>query len=149
MVCRNRETFNPNSTSIERTSTRTRYKIQNTKGVVFVEIFTFLSFLSTQFAMAPDADKLRQRKAQQAISIAEENATQLKIGSLKGLAGTEIVIDGDMFDIADFDHPGGESILLFGGNDVSITYKMIHPYHTAKHLEKLKKVGKVPDYHSE
>jgi fatty acid desaturase (delta-4 desaturase) len=99
--------------------------------------------------MAPDADKLRQRKAQQAINTAEDSASQLKVGTLKGLSSTEVVIDGEIFDIADFNHPGGESIHIFGGNDVSITYKMIHPYHTAKHLEKMKKVGKVPDYHSE
>lgn len=99
--------------------------------------------------MAPDADKLRQRKAQQADDTANDNATQIKIGALKNLAATEVVIDGGIYDISDFDHPGGESILIFGGNDVSVTYKMIHPYHTAKHLEKMKKVGKVPDYHSE
>ena len=54
-----------------------------------------------------------------------------------------------IYDIADFQHPGGESILLFGGNDVTLQYKMIHPYHTSKHLEKMKRVGKVPDYKSE
>jgi acyl-lipid (7-3)-desaturase (Delta-4 desaturase) len=99
--------------------------------------------------MAPDADKIRQRKAQEAIAVNEDKATELKIGSLKGLGGTEVVIDGVIYDIADFNHPGGESILIFGGNDVTVTYKMIHPYHTSKHLEKMKKVGTVPDYHSE
>ena len=38
---------------------------------------------------------------------------------------------------------------FFGGNDVTIQYKMIHPYHTGKHLEKMKMVGKVVDYVSE
>ena len=99
--------------------------------------------------MAPDADKIRQRKAQEAIAVNEDKATELKVGSLKGLGGTEVVIDGVIYDIADFNHPGGESILIFGGNDVTVTYKMIHPYHTSKHLEKMKKVGTVPDYHSE
>lgn len=99
--------------------------------------------------MAPDADKTRQRKAQQVIAATEDKATELKVGSVKGLGGTEVVIDGVIYDIADFNHPGGESILLFGGNDVTVTYKMIHPYHTSKHLEKMKKVGTVPDYHSE
>ena len=99
--------------------------------------------------MAPDADKIRQRKAQQVIAANEDKATELKVGSVKGLGGTEIVIDGVIYDIADFNHPGGESILIFGGNDVTVTYKMIHPYHTSKHLEKMKKVGTVPDYHSE
>src|SRR5210317_632949 len=99
--------------------------------------------------MAPDADKLRQRKVQQNATVNDGDATQLKIGTLKSLGGNEIVIDGVIYDIADFDHPGGESILIFGGNDVTITYKMIHPYHTLKHLEKMKKVGNVPDYSSE
>ena len=46
-------------------------------------------------------------------------------------------------------HPGGESIEIFGGNDVAATYRMIHPYHTSKHLEKMEKVGTVADYVSE
>lgn len=99
--------------------------------------------------MAPDADKIRQRKAQEVVAANEDKATELKVGSVKGLGGTEVVIDGVIYDIADFNHPGGESILIFGGNDVTVTYKMIHPYHTSKHLEKMKKVGTVPDYHSE
>lgn len=96
--------------------------------------------------MAPDADKLRQRKTQEV-----DPATQAteKISTLKGLGSTEVVIDGEIYDIKDFDHPGGESILLFGGNDVTVQYKMIHPYHTSKHLEKMKRIGKVPDYTSE
>jgi fatty acid desaturase (delta-4 desaturase) len=96
--------------------------------------------------MAPDADKLRQRKTQE-VDVATQPTD--KISTLKGLGGTEVVIDGLVYDIADFNHPGGESILLFGGNDVTVQYKMIHPYHTAKHLEKMKHVGKVPDYVSE
>ena len=98
--------------------------------------------------MAPDADALRQRKAADA---ADDSATQPadKIITMKSLAGTEIVIDGVIYDIKDFDHPGGESILIFGGNDVTVQYKMIHPYHTTKHLEKLKQVGKAADYTTE
>ena len=97
--------------------------------------------------MAPDADKLRQRKTQDAVDVATEPTD--RIATVKGLRGTEIAIDGVIYDIADFQHPGGESILLFGGNDVTVQYKMIHPYHTSKHLEKMKRVGKVPDYKSE
>eukprot|EP00980_Cylindrotheca_fusiformis_P025356 scaffold13505_cov69-Cylindrotheca_fusiformis.AAC.4 len=97
--------------------------------------------------MAPDADKLRQRKPTQEDSAATEPTD--KISTLKGLGGTEIAIDGVIYDIKDFDHPGGESILIFGGNDVTIQYNMIHPYHTSKHLEKMKRVGKIPDYSSE
>ena len=99
--------------------------------------------------MAPDADKLRQRKAQQIRDCDDTASTALKIGSVKSLGNTEIVIDGEIYDIKDFNHPGGESVLLFGGNDVTVTYKMIHPYHTKHHLEKMKKVGTVPDYQCE
>lgn len=97
--------------------------------------------------MAPDASKLRQRNA----AAKEENdpATTERIATLKSLKETEIAIDGVIYDIADFDHPGGESIMMFGGNDVTVQYKMIHPYHTSKHLEKMKRVGTVPDYTSE
>jgi fatty acid desaturase (delta-4 desaturase) len=48
--------------------------------------------------------------------------------------------------LTNFHHPGGESINVFGGNDVTVQYKMIHPYHTSKHLEKMKRVGKVADF---
>jgi fatty acid desaturase (delta-4 desaturase) len=99
--------------------------------------------------MAPDADKLRQRKAN-VISVAFTNeAEQERIATVKSLGGTEVVIEGVIYDIAAFDHPGGESIMIFGGNDVTVQYKMIHPYHTSKHLEKMKRVGTVPDWSSE
>ena len=100
--------------------------------------------------MAPDADTLRQRK-QGVDPAAPDDATQPtdKITTLKALGGNEVAIDGIIYDITDFDHPGGESIRVFGGNDVTVQYKMIHPYHTSKHLEKMKRVGKVADYTSE
>lgn len=94
--------------------------------------------------MAPDADKLRQRKTHEVVDAATKPTD--KVSTLKGLGGTEVVIDGVIYDIADFEHPGGESIKVFGGNDVTVQYKMIHPYHTSKHLEKMKRVGTVPDY---
>ena len=103
--------------------------------------------------MPPDADKLRQRRAH--VISAELNdsvsapETIERIVTLKGLRGEEVCIDGVIYDISSFDHPGGESINIFGGNDVTTQYKMIHPYHTAKHLEKMKAVGKVPDYAAE
>jgi fatty acid desaturase (delta-4 desaturase) len=99
--------------------------------------------------MAPDADKLRLRKAQLADEKKEVDATTQRIVTLKSLTGTEVCIDGGIYDIADFDHPGGEQILLFGGNDVTVQYKMIHPHHTSKHLEKMKRVGTVTDYECE
>ena len=77
------------------------------------------------------------------------NATTQRIVTLKSLTGTEVCIEGGIYDIANFDHPGGEQILFFGGNDVTVQYKMIHPLHTSKLLEKMKRVGTVPDYSSE
>ena len=69
--------------------------------------------------------------------------------TIKELQGNEIAIDGVVYDLTDFKHPGGDSIKIFGGNDVTIQYKMIHPYHTSKHLEKMKAVGSVAKYRKE
>jgi fatty acid desaturase (delta-4 desaturase) len=101
--------------------------------------------------MAPDADKLRQRKPslKGVDDGTEDAATQERLLTLKSLQPNEVCIDGVIYDLTDFDHPGGESIHVFGGNDVTIQYKMIHPYHTSKHLEKLRRVGTVADYHDE
>lgn len=103
--------------------------------------------------MAPDADKIRQRRSR-LISAdighsGSDSETVERIVTLKGLRGNEVCIDGIIYDISSFDHPGGDSIKLFGGNDATVQYKMIHPYHTAKHLEKMTAVGKTPDYASE
>ena len=81
--------------------------------------------------------------------LVDDAATQSTLRTTKGLKGTEIAIEGIVYDIADFVHPGGEVIKFFGGNDVTVQYKMIHPYHTGKHLEKMKMVGKVVDYEPE
>lgn len=101
--------------------------------------------------MAPDADRLRQRRSKQIDDLVNSNATEpvMRISTLKSLRETEIVIDGAIYDIKNFNHPGGESVLLFGGNDCTVQYKMIHPYHSKKHLEKMERVGTVPDYSSE
>jgi fatty acid desaturase (delta-4 desaturase) len=96
--------------------------------------------------MAPDADKLRLRKAQVEYDEDDVAATQERVCTLKTLSGTEVCIDGVIYDLQGFDHPGGESILVFGGNDVTVQYNMIHPYHTSKHLEKMKRVGTVTDF---
>mmetsp|Transcript_19342 Transcript_19342/g.53805 ORF Transcript_19342/g.53805 Transcript_19342/m.53805 type:complete len:465 (-) Transcript_19342:721-2115(-) len=100
--------------------------------------------------MAPDADKLRQRKAAGVVS---ENATQStqseRLATVEALKSHEVAIDGIIYDLTDFDHPGGESVHLFGGNDVTVQYKMVHPYHTSKHLEKMQRVGKLIDYTTE
>ena len=105
--------------------------------------------------MAPDADKLRQRKnfsvdANEAVAaVATQTTDQEVIRTMKTIGNNEVCIDGVVYDLTGFDHPGGRSIELFGGNDVTATYRMIHPYHTEKHLEKMKRVGKVSDFVSE
>jgi fatty acid desaturase (delta-4 desaturase) len=108
--------------------------------------------------MPPDANKLRQRKSgainsddndADADATATVTTQTQRIGSLSSLKGTEVCIDGIIYDLTNFDHPGGDSIRIFGGNDVTIQYKMIHPYHNDKHLEKMTRVGKVTDFVAE
>ncbi|KAL3786096.1 hypothetical protein HJC23_013095 [Cyclotella cryptica] len=71
---------------------------------------------------------------------ADDTSSTLETRALKP---TEISICGTIYDISSFPHPGGNVIQFFGGNDVTVQYKMIHPYHTDKHLEKMRAVGKV------
>ena len=97
--------------------------------------------------MAPDADTVRQRRA--VPEQAEKTTLAERICSLEHLRSTEVCIDGAIYDLTNFDHPGGESLHVFGGNDVTVQYKMIHPYHTEKHLQKMKRVGKAADYVAE
>ena len=98
--------------------------------------------------MPPDADTLRQRR-NAAVEQTATQATTERICALQHLKPTEVCIDGVIYDLSGFDHPGGESIHVFGGNDVTVQYKMIHPYHTDKHLQKMSRVGKVADYVAE
>jgi acyl-lipid (7-3)-desaturase (Delta-4 desaturase) len=101
--------------------------------------------------MAPDADKTRQRGSAVQSAANDNNGEHAheKVASIKSIKSNEVVIDGVIYDITSFDHPGGDSIHIFGGNDATVSYKMIHPYHTSKHLEKMKRVGVVPDYFCE
>lgn len=104
--------------------------------------------------MAPDADKLRQRKTYKVDSSEVARPTinaiePLVSNDLDNLKGTEIAIEGVIYDIRDFKHPGGENILIFGGNDVTVQYKMIHPYHSKNHLEKMRKVGQTSNYETD
>lgn len=101
--------------------------------------------------MPPNADvgsTLRNRISNRT-TVETDPATKSALRSLKGLKGTEVAIEGVIYDISDFVHPGGEVIKFFGGNDVTVQYKMIHPYHTNKHLEKMKAVGVAADYEPE
>jgi fatty acid desaturase (delta-4 desaturase) len=93
---------------------------------------------------------LRNRIAEKPTIEESDSATKpAALRSLKRLNGTEVAIEGIIYDIADFVHPGGDAIKFFGGNDVTVQYKMIHPYHTDKHLEKMKVVGVAADYEPE
>ena len=105
--------------------------------------------------MAPDADKVRQRKTYavqsddvDALAAATQSTGEV-VRTMATLKSNEVCIDGIVYDLNGFDHPGGETIEIFGGNDVTVNYKMIHPYHTSKHLEKMTRLGKVSDYVSE
>jgi len=98
--------------------------------------------------MAPNADqnRLRQRINANTITGADvDAATTSTTMLLKDIKNTEVVINGIVYDLNSFKHPGGDSFKIFGGNDVTVQYKMIHPYHTAKHLEKMTVTGKVSD----
>jgi len=102
--------------------------------------------------MPPNADvgNLRQRFTDDTLVDKNEDETQpTRVDYLKNIKGNEVVIEGTIYDLESFNHPGGDSVLLFGGNDVTVQYKMIHPYHTSKHLEKMRVVGKVPDWKPE
>jgi acyl-lipid (7-3)-desaturase (Delta-4 desaturase) len=99
--------------------------------------------------MAPDADKRRNRQATTVKDASESDPAEATQAALKLLRACEVVIDGIIYDITSFQHPGGDSINIFGGNDATVAYKMIHPYHTKKHLEKMKVLGTVPDYYCE
>ena len=104
--------------------------------------------------MPPDADTLRQRSSKAAAMVdgdddVVESTSHERLCSLSSLKSHEVCIDGVIYDLEGFDHPGGDAIMVFGGNDVTVQYKMIHAYHTDKHLEKMRRVGKVVDYYSE
>jgi fatty acid desaturase (delta-4 desaturase) len=47
---------------------------------------------------------------------------------LNELQSHEVCIDGIIYDITNFQHPGGDIIYAFGGNDVTVLYQMIHPF---------------------
>lgn len=79
-----------------------------------------------------------------------ENNDQEDLPVVGEILPTEVCIDGIVYDIANFAHPGGEQIHLFGGNDVTVHYRMIHPFHGAKKpLRKMKAVGRMMNYQEE
>lgn len=76
----------------------------------------------------------------------EENKNIKRYKSVDDLSEFEVAIDGIVYDISAFHHPGGEIIKMFGGNDVSNVYKFNHLYHSPRSLDKLKKVGILLNY---
>lgn len=97
--------------------------------------------------MPPDiSSELRQRKNVADPALKSVASSDTTVQSLHSLASTHVAIDGVVYDLNSFTHPGGDTIFMFGGNDVTAQYRMIHPYHTGKNLEKLTRVGKVADY---
>lgn len=94
--------------------------------------------------MAPNADqnRIRQRLHANGEDSGPLDEATAPTTPVKNIKSTEAVIDGVVYDLTSFNHPGGNSFLVFGGNDVTVQYKMIHPYHTSKHLEKMKAVGR-------
>ena len=108
--------------------------------------------------MPPNADQshLRQRLREKNFPVDEATRTrtqtstpQDRLDSIQNLKDTEVAIDGIIYDLNDFDHPGGNSLFIFGGNDVTVLYNMIHPTHTHHHLKKLTQVGRVSDWKKE
>mmetsp|Transcript_16475 Transcript_16475/g.33970 ORF Transcript_16475/g.33970 Transcript_16475/m.33970 type:complete len:461 (-) Transcript_16475:98-1480(-) len=99
--------------------------------------------------MAPNLHQRRPVKEPPTEDVPEGNLMKKTIRELKG---HEISIENVIYDISDFDHPGGDQIKVFGGNDVTVQYKMIHHGHSANpahYLSKMKKVGYVTDYECE
>jgi len=102
--------------------------------------------------MPPNADTVGLRNRIQNIdkkTVDGDDDAVMTTTTLKQLRGNEVAIEGVIYDLNGFNHPGGDSIKIFGGNDVTAQYKMMHPHHTAKNLEKMRKVGTVSDYKPE
>ncbi|EKX38201.1 hypothetical protein GUITHDRAFT_89468 [Guillardia theta CCMP2712] len=57
-----------------------------------------------------------------------------------------VAIDGVVYSLRGWNHPGGDQILLFGGNDVSVQYRMIHPFHAPGVVGKMPKIGVLESY---
>ena len=60
-----------------------------------------------------------------------------------------IAIDGIVYSLDGWKHPGGEQIKMFGGNDVSVQYIMIHPNHSNNIVNLAPIVGKLINYDKE
>jgi len=97
--------------------------------------------------MPPNADAMPRRIVNIGIKSDDGDEATVRMISEKELSGNEVAIDGTIYSLDGFVHPGGEQIKVFGGNDVTVMYKMIHPHHRGtRFLEKMKVVGKQTDY---
>jgi fatty acid desaturase (delta-4 desaturase) len=67
----------------------------------------------------------------------------------KDLAENVIAIDGIVYSIDGWEHPGGDQIRLFGGNDVSVQYRMIHTFHNKYMINKMPKIGILKNYRND
>lgn len=92
---------------------------------------------------------IRQRNGEADNEKRIAQAVEARVEKVKDIEGDEVVIDGLIYSFEGFDHPGGEIYRMFGGEDVSVFYKMIHPHHNARNLEKMKVVGKASDWKPE
>lgn len=68
--------------------------------------------------MAPDAEKTRNQFHDGGSEVDVHGIT------IESLSGDEVAIDGIVYTLNDFNHPGGDQIKLFGGNDVTVQYKV-------------------------
>jgi hypothetical protein len=72
--------------------------------------------------------------------------------SVRLLRPNEVAIDGIIYDIESFQHvhPGGaDVIMMFGGRDATVAYRMIHPHHPTDHrlaAAKLPVVATIPNH---
>lgn len=98
--------------------------------------------------MAPNA-VFRRRVQFSGLKEDDETISTIPVKRLKDLSPNEVCIHGNIYDLDSFIHPGGDSVKIYGGNDVTVQYHMMHPYHTSKHLEKMKLVGSIKDYELE
>jgi Cytochrome b5-like Heme/Steroid binding domain len=115
--------------------------------------------------MAPDADQLRRRVPcsqqgqQEVLEPARESSLHPAASSvvpplLSSLRPNEVAIDGIVYDLDSFKdiHPGGRVVMMFGGTDATVAYRMIHPHHPTGNVllaTKLQSLATIPNYEAE
>lgn len=71
----------------------------------------------------------RLLEANRSSQIKNSKEKDLPARNMASILANEICIDGIFYDLTSFEHPGGAAILMFGGNDATVHYKMIHAHH--------------------